>query len=629
MLSSMRKHASSWIIKFILGIIILAFIPFGYGIYQDRRGTPVATVNEDPIFFDDFNRVYTNLLAQVRDTYGGNLDEEALASLQLKRRAVDQLIERKLLLAEARRMDLKVSDQEVAQAIGSIEVFQTAGSFDPRRYEYILERNRLTTEMFEAQQKEDLLIEKLQRIMTEGVKVSEDEARQWYDWRNASVNLAFVKVPYVRYQEIDPGDEELREFFESNQENYRTEKQVKARYLVFAFDRYRDQVEVSEEELREYYDNHPDEFHTPKTVEARHVLIKVEQNAPEEAVETARRRAQEVHQKAVDGADFAELAVQYSEGPSADNGGYLGTFRRESMVAPFADKAFSMGAGEISEPVRTRFGWHVIKVEAVNEETTESFESARETIRNQKIDEKAKTRAYDEALLVYETTFEAEDLVRNAEERDMQLQQTDFFDAGGPESVGDRRRFASAALELGSGEVSDILELNDGYYLLQVTDIEPPRIPELEAVREDVRADLIRRKQEEKALQDAEAILAAVKAGKSLEEESAARELKVEQTGFFKRNAPIPKIGFERSLAEDAFALTPENALPEKAYQVDGNAYVVSFLSRKSAGDEDFQKEKDTVKTQLVQQKQFQALSNWLAQLREDSEIVYQEQFLQ
>jgi len=629
MLSSMRKHAGSWIIKFILIVIILAFIPFGYGIYQDRRGTPVATVGEEPIFFEDFNRVYNTLLAQVRDNYGGNLDEEVLASLQLKKRAIDQLIERKLLLEEAKRLGLKVSEQEVAQAIGSIEVFQTAGVFDPRRYEYVLDRNRMTTDMFEAQQREDLLLAKLQRLITEGVKVSDDEARQWHDWQNASLNLQFVKVPYSRYQQIDPGDEEIREYFEANRENYRTERKVKARYMVFPAERYREQVEVTAEELREYYDTHPDEFHTPKTVEARHVLIKVDQNADAEAVETARQRAREVYEKAEGGADFADLAVQYSEGPSANNGGYLGTFERESMVAPFADKAFSMEAGEISEPVRTRFGWHVIKVEAVNPESTESFESARETIREKKIEEKAGNRAYDEALLVYETTFEAEDLVRNAAERNMELQETGFFGAQGPESIKDRRRFASAAFELQPGEVSEILELNDGYYLLQVLEEKKPRIPELEEVRQTVEADLIRARQEEKAQQDAESLLAAAAEGKSLEEAGDELDLKVEQTGFFQRNAPIPKIGFDRSLAQDAFSLTAENPLPDTVYQIDGNSYVVRFMARKSPAEAEFEKEKETVKTQLSQQKQFRTLSNWLAQLKKETEIVYEEQFLQ
>jgi len=629
MLSSMRKHAGSWMIKFILIIIILAFIPFGYGIYQDRRGTPVATVNEEPIFFDDYNRVYNNLLAQVRDNYGGDLDDEMLASLQLKKRAVDQLVERKLLLGEAQRLDLKVSDQEVARAIGDIEVFQTAGVFDPRRYQYVLDRNRLTTDMFEAQQKEDLLLAKLQRLVVEGVKVSEDEARQWYSWQNASVNLEFVKVPYVRYQQIDPSDEQINQYFESNKENYRTEKQVSARYLVFSPERYRDEVEVTEDELREYYDTHPDEFNTPKTVEARHVLIKVDADAEAEAVEAARERAREVYQKAVEGADFADLAVQYSEGPSANNGGYLGTFERESMVAPFADRAFSMQAGEISEPVRTRFGWHVIKVESVNEASTESFESARESIRSKKVQEKAKNRAYDEALLVYETTFEAEDLVRNAEERRMELRETGFFDTQGPESVKDRRRFATAAFELRPGEVSEIVELNDGFYLLQVLEEKPPRIPDLEEVRSEVEADLVREQQEEKARQDAEQILALAKEGKTLEEAGGALDLKAEQTGFFQRNAPIPKIGFDRSLAEEAFSLTADNALPEGVYQIDGNAYVIRFQARKTPADAEFAKEKDAVKNRLAQQKQFQTLSNFLALLKQESEIEYEERFLQ
>ena len=141
------------------------------------------------------------------------------------------------------------------------------------------------------------------------------------------------------------------------------------RYLKFEPGNYVAKVEISEDEISEYYEEHPDEFQNPKTVEARHILIKVGQDAADEEVAKAKDKIQDILKKARSGQDFAELARQYSEGPSKDKGGLLGSFRREAMVKPFADKAFSMQAGDISEPVRTRFGWHIIKVEKVNEAT--------------------------------------------------------------------------------------------------------------------------------------------------------------------------------------------------------------------------------------------------------------------
>ncbi len=193
MLNLMRKHAGSWMIKFILGAVILAFIPFGYGIYQDRRDAEVATVNGEPIRFEAFTRQYNNLLDQVRNNFGGSLNEETIKGLRLKEQALNQLIDQKLMLAEAAKLNFSVSNEELVDSIGRIEAFQTAGVFDPKRYEYVLSRVRLTQEAFEDEQQSALLIDKLRNFVISSVKVSDAEALDWYKWNNAEIDIRFVK----------------------------------------------------------------------------------------------------------------------------------------------------------------------------------------------------------------------------------------------------------------------------------------------------------------------------------------------------------------------------------------------------------------------------------------------------
>ncbi len=151
-------------------------------------------------------------------------------------------------------------------------------------------------------------------------------------------------------------------------------------YIQFLAADFNDQVEISDEEITAYYETHKATYGTPKTVEARHILIRVDENGDEEAVEEARKRLLPVLELARAGEDFGELAKIYSEGPSGPNGGALGAFKKEDMVAPFAEKAFSMAVDEVSDPVRTRFGWHLIKVEKINEATTKTLEEVKETI---------------------------------------------------------------------------------------------------------------------------------------------------------------------------------------------------------------------------------------------------------
>ena len=187
----------------------------------------------------------------------------------------------------------------------------------------------------------------------------------------------------------------------------------------------------------------------------------------------------------------------------------LGSFRKEAMVKPFADMAFSMKAGEISEPVRTRFGWHIIKVEKVNEASVLPFDEAKERIKKKLAGERGKNLAYDEAEAVSEVSFEEDDLFKIAKERNLKVLTTDFFSRKGPEKgISTPSKFASFAFNLSVGEISDIQEFENGYYIIELIDKIPPKIPEFTQIKETVRADLVKEKKGEKAKADANSFLA-------------------------------------------------------------------------------------------------------------------------
>ena len=630
MLSLMRKHAGSWIIKFILGAVILAFIPFGYGLYRDERESEVASVDGEPILYAEYRQIYNNLLDQMRQSFGTALDEQMIKSLGLQDRALNQLIESKLMLAEARRLQFRVTKPEVADAIGKIEVFQTGGVFDNRRYEYILNRNRITKEQFEAQHKESMLINKVRAFIVNNLTVSDAEAMDWYKWQNVSVDLEFVLFNPVNYKNIETSDKEIEIYYEKNKSSYKKEAEIKARYVFFDPAPHTSGIAVNEDELQDYYDTHKEEFYTPKTVEARHILIKVGQTADAEAVEKAKTKALDILNKAREDQDFAELAQQYSEGPTKVKGGYLGAFKYEDMVKPFSDKAFAMNAGEISDLVRTQFGWHIIKVEKVNEASTVSFDKAKQKIQKKMIDEKAQSIAYDAAEAVYEESFEGDDLINSASMRNLQVQTTGFFTQRSPiKDIKNPSKFASAAFGLELMEISEIQELDGGYYILQVIEKIPEKIAELNEVRDKLKTDLINEKKEEKARQDAEALLKTLETGASITTESAKYNLKPETTGFFTRNGSIPKIGYDRAVTAVAFKLSKEKSLPETPVKGQKGYYVTRFKTRKSPSDDGFDKEKEAIKQNLLQQKTFRTLNAWLAQLRNNSEINIQQASLE
>ena len=628
MLSLMRKHAGTWMIKIILGAIVVVFVFWGVGSYTSRRSGRVASVNGTIITLDDYRISYRNLVEQVRQSFGNNLNEELIEMLQIRKRALDQLIDRSLMQQAAEKFKLTVSDEELAESIRNIGAFQTAGVFDNRRYINTLNSNKLVPETFEVQQRDALIIDKLQAFVSGNIKVTDLEAEQWYIWNNTEVDIDYVMLEPQRYKDIEPTDEEIRNYFDQHKDAYKTDPQIKVRYLHFKPEDYADKVTVSEDDIQDYYESNPEKFKSPKTVEARHILIKLNPDANAEEVENARQRIETVLDMAKGGQDFAELAKKYSEGPTKAQGGNLGAFRREAMVKPFADKAFSMKPGEISEPVRTRFGWHIIKVEKVNPEKTSSLSEARDDILNNLKADLSKNLAYDEAEAAYDASFEGRDLDTIAEDRNLKILTTELFSQKKPpEELKNGAPFTSFAFGLPVNELSGVQDFGDGYYLIEVLEQVPAQISELEAVEAKVKEDLVKEKQDAKARDEADTLLTELKDGQPFAVVGEKFKLAPKKTGFFKRNDSIPTIGFERDLARTAFGLSDNDKLPEEVIKGQKGYFVISFRERQKPSLEGFEKEKTEIKERLRQQKTAKTFDAWLTQLKNESLITIEEGF--
>ena len=629
MLKLMREKAGSWFIKIILGAIVIVFIFWGVGNFQSERMNTVAVVNDTPITVEAYNQSYNSLLERYRSQFGDQMNEDMIQMFGLKKQALDQLINQTLLLQEAESLNLRVTDEELAASIQAIPAFQNEGVFDKGIYARVLSMNRLSPEEFESGQRESLLVEKLRQLIMSSIKVSDQEALDYYLWENASVNVEYVMFAPDKYPEATVTDEEVQKYFKANQNNYKTDLKLKAQYIYFNPQEFAGGLTVTDEAVKEYFDAHPDEFKVPKTVKARHILFRLESNSPPGVVEEKRKKAEEVLAMAKAGQDFAELARTYSEDPSKDLGGDLGTFKKETMVEPFSEKAFSMKAGEISEPVRTQFGWHIIKVEAVNEAAEKTLDEVREEIRNNLITERTKGLAYDKAEAIYDAAFEGDDLKKVAEGHGVRVNETDFFTLNqGPEGVNNPVRFAGAASGLADMQISDIQEFSDGYYLIQVTAREPEVVAKFSDVKDKVKADLIRVKRSERAVAEAKAFLEAVKGGKSMKEAGTGMNLVPKETGFFKRDDAIPEIGKAPDIVAAAFELSKNTPFPESSINGPNGTYVIRFVDRKDPDTSGFDAEKAAVRERLLGQKQRRAFGDWLTRVKQKSEITITQQEL-
>ena len=625
MLKTMRANAGSWIIKFLLLAIVIVFVFWGVGSYKSQKAARLATVNGNPISYDEYNKAYFKQVEQLKRQFGGNLDENMLKMLNVREQVLNELIDVELLLEEARRMDLEVTTQELADAIRQIPAFQENGRFNNRRYQMLLANNRLSPDEFESLQKEAMLIGKLQTVLFSMVTVSDAEALEWYNYNEAEADLAYVLFAPESYKDVTVDDAAVKAHFDENMEAYRTPPMVKACYFRFSPDQYRSKVTISKERLAAYYGENKSAFLSPKTVEARHILIKIPENAAPSVVAEKKAEAEKIMEMAKAGQDFAELAKKYSEGPSSTNGGYLGTFEKNRMVAPFSEAAFAMKVGDISEPVQTRFGWHIIKVESVNEERQKRLEEVSAEIKKELAGIEAETLAYNDAETAYDDSFDDDSLKSIADFRKFELLTTDFFSSTGPKNVAQPGRFAEVAFALENGEISNIETIGSDFYIIQALEQKPAQIPDFEAVQEKVKADLVKKMQDEKAQKDAQDLLA--KLAMSGGEEGAKELPEFKNTGFFKRNASIPTIGYEKDIAAAAFLLTPEKKVPEKVLKGTKGYYVIRFKDRKMPEKSAFGLEKDDIIKELVQQKQKDVYTALVKKLREESDITIAEGF--
>ncbi|MFH1886540.1 MAG: SurA N-terminal domain-containing protein [Pseudomonadota bacterium] len=619
MLSLMRKHAASWFIKILLGAIVLVFVFWGVGSFGSNRQNRAVVVNGEIVTRSDWERARENLEQAFREYYKGNLDAAMLQSLDLPRQAMNRLVEQALLCQKAREMGFSVSSEDLTRTIAA--QFRPNGQFDQRSYERFLSSNHWQAEEYESFLGKSLLADKMKNFIQAGVKVPENETRLFYDFLRRKVSIAYAAFEPSSYTGVTATPQEVEDHFQARREDYRTEAMVKADYVFIPFEGAADESAVPQEDVDVYYSQNPEEFSQEKTVEASHILIRLSPDASEDQVEEARNKAQNLADRARAGEDFAGLAKEFSEGPSAPRGGSLGAFGKKQMVPAFADAAFSMEPGAISDPVRTDFGFHVILLTKVNEARTRSLEEAAPEIRKKLVAEAAKSAAYDRINEVFDASLGASSLADAATAAGTQVKTADYFGSRGPAGLPGARKVADAASGLLTGEYTDLLELPTGYALFQVTGEKESRIPELSEVRDQVEKDATYEKRKKAARADAAALLTEASSGGDFSHLAEKMGVSAKTTEPFERGGQIPGLGFAPDIIEAAFDLTPADPRPGEPVESGGLFYVIQWMSQESPDPAGFETEKDEILSKLLERKKEQAVSGWLDALKNQAVI--------
>ena len=622
MLSTIRKSTGSWLIKFILGIIVIVFVFWGVGSFRSQRLNVLTKVNGEDILMESYRLAHANMLDNYKQMFGGQIPEGFLDRIDIKQQVLNGLINETLIRQAASEMGILVSDIEVQNIILEIPAFKYNGAFDQRLYERSLRGARLTPAVFEAQVRQRLLTDKLKALLGSGLAVTEAEARDHYIFENEEVNLSYVLINASECEtEVNATKQDLTLWYESHSENYMTEPQIKLRYLALKESDI-DDANVTDLEIEAYYKDHRNEYEVKERRRARHILLKISEGADEDSVEEIQKRAKKIRDRIENGEDFANLAKENSEDAgSAENGGELGFFSKGMMVKPFEEAAFSMKEGEVSKPVLTRFGWHIIELEEIEPGRVKPLTEVKNSIVTRLKGQKAKNMIWDKANEAYDEIIQLGSLSAYAEQHEIELKTTELFSQKKPPAViGGDPELLKTLFALNSGELSSLLQIHQGILIAEVLEKKASYLPSLEEVKEQVKRDYVRKKAKELCRLKAQKLLEAAKK-QGLEAAAKDKGLKIQQTGLFKRTDKTAKGELPPAVAQAGLSLYEGKACPDEVAESGNSFYVLAFREKKDADIAGFPAQKDAITKRILEQKQQTLFEDWLKHLWERASI--------
>ena len=480
----------------LLALVILAFVALYFPDFMGdpataamRRG--VAWVDGKPIAASAFLDRYRNVARLYQEQSGGDFSPALARQLGIPDQVVGELVRSRVLVLEAERLGLQVTNAEVGTSIATSPTFQESGAFIGRdAYLSMLRASRLNPRDFEDSVRSDLLTEKLQLLITESPHVSDLEVREEYRRRNenASLDLWFLSTD-SRRGEVEVTEASARARYEAAPEAFEVPEQRRIRYLTVSEQTLAEEVSVRRREIQRYYNRNLFQYQEGEQAEASHILLQAESEADEGATRTLAARLAE---RARAGEDFAELARTYSadEG-TREAGGALGIFGPEEMVPEFSEAVFSMMPGEISDPVRTDYGYHVVRLDSRQAAETRELSEVEGEIESRLRQEKAVALLAERVLELGERVGGADSLSDLVGDYPLLIpQESDFFSAGDSVAGFGSLELSALAFDLEIGAVGGPVRLATGYAFLEVLEERPPHVPEFEEIREQAIAEL-------------------------------------------------------------------------------------------------------------------------------------------
>lgn len=534
MLTKIREKAQG---AFAWGILIIICVPFAlWGIqnYLDTgKEPPVASVGDRDFYQQDVNRAYEQYSQNLQ---GLNIDEQTL-----KAQALEKLIKDEVLLQYVRAEGLVTSDNKARDFIKSLEYFQVDGKFDEKQYKALLNSQRMTSGEFINRIKNALVMEQFQRSIIDSSFATQHDVESFFKIQNQQRDVAYLTVPAQKPAD-QPSEEEVAAYYQQHQDLYKLPEQVSVEYVELLLEDIAKKVAVTDEKLRAFYEEQKDQYSTPERRKISHILFAINDKQDEKAaLEKALQAKKELANK-----DFATLAAEVSDDKlTANKAGDLGLFAAGTMEKAFEDAASSLKLGEVSEPVKSAFGYHLIKVtelvpgevkpiDVVKAELTKAYQKAQ-----------AENTFYESGETLTEMSYENPDNLQTvADALGLTIKRSALFTKDNGEGIASDPKIRSAAFseEVQQGNNSTPVELGpERLVVLRMLEHKAAATRDLNDVKQEVIETLLKDKAKQQAAEKAQQIKTRLQAGESIDTVAAENKLTVKKmTGLTRSNGELP-----------------------------------------------------------------------------------------
>lgn len=606
----------------VIAIVFIASIALMYGrsAFQGQNQDSLAEINGVAISYQDFLQVYQNTY----ETYREQLQEDLSPQLEqyLRSQVLVEMVRNELLWQESKKAEIKISREELDEAVR--ETMRPFGSQEA--FVRFLEYRQILYSEVEEDIKKHLAINKLTQAIESSATVTEEELKDYWITQNERIGVSYVVVKPGKYKDrIEVTKEELQEYYEEYKENFRMPEKVKVDYILIKPEDFADKVsEVSKEELENYYQENLSYFSIAEERRASHILIQIADSANPEDDKKAKEEIEEIEEELKEGADFATLAKEYSEdSASAEKGGDLEFFTYYEMVPSFSEAAFSLEeVGDVSEIVKTPFGYHLIKLAGIKAGYVKPFQEVEERLEQMWKDEKSEALAQEEASNIRkEIEKKSSAFEEYLKEYPQRARTTSFFTQEEEiEGLGYLREFNQLAFSLKAEEISSVLEIPEGHSLLKIKERESSFIPLLEDVAEKTEEKLIEKKSKEIAEDIANQTAIEAKE-EDLSILSTKLDLEYKNLESLKRTDWVEGMSSEdrQQFMETAFSLE-EGEISNPLNLLFG--YHIIELNTRELFLDNFSEQKEEFRENFLSQRKEQTLNLWLQQIWEKAKIV-------